>query len=309
MPWFKKSASPIPAALAPGDEVVAKFHGYRDNPDGPDNPWFSGTVREVDEEAGTCEVVFCDGDVSVALTADEVLLAPGRAEDYGKGSKRGSKPDGAKPVRIGPKDLRTGDEVVAKFDQYRGNSDNPWFSGLVTDIDDDEHTCEVTFCDGDVSRNLQAHEVLFAPGRDEDYGKGAKRGLKPDVVCEVRIGPGGGKKMRYVQTEQELQALVDEKGVILIFSASWCPPCKKLKKRLMEERIAKELEKFVHFAVVDVDESKALSRKYEIEAMPTIVYLQKTSLVAFDVVVGGRGNLSSTLAEFREVAPELAGVS
>lgn len=44
-------------ALKVADEVVAKYHGYRNNPPS-DNPWFSGTVSDVNRArkkyAATC---------------------------------------------------------------------------------------------------------------------------------------------------------------------------------------------------------------------------------------------------------------
>ena len=116
-------SSSIPRALQIDDEVVAKFHEYRDQEDGPDNPWFSGTVSGTDEEKGTCTVKFCDGDVSVGLFAEEVLYCPGRGEGWGKGDKRGEEPENAEEVRIGKVQIFIDDEVVAKFSGYRGKKE------------------------------------------------------------------------------------------------------------------------------------------------------------------------------------------
>ena len=86
-------------------------------------------------------------------------------------------------VRIGRIQLFVDDEVVAKFHNYRGtDNEHVWFSGTVTEVDPDEDTCTVTFCDGDVSQDLNLDEVLFAPHRAEDWGKG--RGF-------VRTASGG----------------------------------------------------------------------------------------------------------------------
>jgi len=98
---FKLKIPPILHALQANDEVVALFHGYRGKPVGTTkNPWFSGTVKKVNADAGTCDVSFEDGDFSHGLTAEEVLFAPGRATDWGKGAKRGGKPQNAVPVQI-----------------------------------------------------------------------------------------------------------------------------------------------------------------------------------------------------------------
>ncbi|CAD7938037.1 unnamed protein product [Amoebophrya sp. A25] len=293
----------LPHALGIGDEVVAKFDAYRGK---DDDPWFSGIVADIDDEEGICTVNFCDGDVSVELSADEVLFAPGRAEDFGKGSKRGATPDSAMAVRIGAIEWRKGHEVVAKFHSYRGKADNPWFSGTVAEVDEEEGTCIVNFCDGDVSICLNETEVLFAPGRAEDFGKGDKRGATPDNAVAVRIG-AGPKGLMHVENEEELEALVREKGVICIFSASWCSPCQRLKKKIADAGLDRELVDYVHFAVVDVDEcKKSLKRRFDVTSMPTTIFLKKGSgLEPFRKEINGisRGMLNT----LREIAPQLSG--
>mmetsp|Transcript_28420 Transcript_28420/g.72126 ORF Transcript_28420/g.72126 Transcript_28420/m.72126 type:complete len:315 (-) Transcript_28420:1060-2004(-) len=304
-----------PHHLQPGDEVVAKFHGYREHPDGPNNPWFSGTVAETDEDEGVCTVNFCDGDVSKDLIADEVLFCPdGRDTDYGKGSKRGEKPIKTRECRIGAMVLQEGHEVVAKFDGYRGKpegADNPWFSGVVSSIDEGNGVCVVTFCDGDVSVDLSAEEVLYAPGREADFGKGDKRGALPKDVCPVRIRYGAtdyAERIMKIKNDTELQELMFEKGVIIIFSADWCAPCQNLKNRILKAGLDKELKDFnVQFAY---SESKELKRRYEVQALPTTVFLKKKAGLQpylganeeYDVYVGSS---KSMLEDFRNVAAEL----
>ena len=67
-----------------------------------------------------------------------------------------------------------------------------------------------------------------------------------------------------------------DSGVVLAdFSASWCAPCNALKpqfaKASADERV---VERGVKFVVVDVDKNPALSAKYKITSLPTILYLE-----------------------------------
>lgn len=71
--------------LQPGDEVVAKYSGFRGK---SDNPWFAGTVEAVNGDR--CTIQYEDGDRSEDVMEDEVMYAPGRHARWGKGQHRGN---------------------------------------------------------------------------------------------------------------------------------------------------------------------------------------------------------------------------
>jgi len=105
--------------------------------------------------------------------------------------------------------LHVGDLVVAKWPAYRGNDDhtheslvagkdNPWFAGNVTAIDRKRMRCTIhyvkEFCRGEGGKtctnshgDVQEREVLYAPSRDDDWGKGHLRGnfIAPDGAKRV----------------------------------------------------------------------------------------------------------------------------
>ena len=62
-------------------------------------------------------------------------------------------------------------------------------------------------------------------------------------------------------------------GITLIdFTARWCGPCKQLKPVLAA--LADEYAGRVRIVVVDVDDEPALTQRYDVRAMPTLVVLR-----------------------------------
>lgn len=58
---------------------------------------------------------------------------------------------------------------------------------------------------------------------------------------------------------------------VIDFYATWCGPCKALAPML--EQLEKKYSGKIKFTRVDVDEQPDVAQKYNIEAMPTLVYL------------------------------------
>ncbi|XP_021759897.1 thioredoxin H-type 1-like [Chenopodium quinoa] len=72
-----------------------------------------------------------------------------------------------------------------------------------------------------------------------------------------------------------------DKLIVIDFTASWCPPC-----RFIAPILAEYAKKFPHvvFLKIDVDELKSVAEQYEVEAMPTFIFLKDGNVV--DKVVG-----------------------
>ena len=69
----------------------------------------------------------------------------------------------------------------------------------------------------------------------------------------------------------------DGKPMVVAFTASWCGPCSKMKSStLSDTEVKKELEDNFHFYLMDVDEQKALSKKFGISSLPTLKVIDKT---------------------------------
>lgn len=67
-------------------------------------------------------------------------------------------------------------------------------------------------------------------------------------------------------------ALEGDKLVLVDFMATWCGPCQKMKPSI--KKLREELKDKITITEVDVDERKDLSAKFEIEAMPTLVFFK-----------------------------------
>ncbi|XP_047175491.1 thioredoxin H-type 2-like [Vigna umbellata] len=95
------------------------------------------------------------------------------------------------------------------------------------------------------------------------------------------------------------------KLIVVDFTASWCGPCRFIAPILVE--IAKRLP-HVTFLKVDVDELESVSKEWEIEAMPTFLFLKEGKLV--DKVVGAKKEeLQMTITKHANAAAAAAGSS
>lgn len=80
-----------------------------------------------------------------------------------------------------------------------------------------------------------------------------------------------------IDTPQQLATIIKEKKLCaLLFSATWCGPCRMTKPVFKE--LASEYQGQITFALIDVDNkaTKKVCSDYSIRSMPTIVLLDKT---------------------------------
>ncbi|KAF6144117.1 hypothetical protein GIB67_004790 [Kingdonia uniflora] len=86
-----------------------------------------------------------------------------------------------------------------------------------------------------------------------------------------------------VWKEQFDKGKESKKLVVVDFTASWCGPCRFIAPILIE--LAKKMPNVI-FLKVDVDELKPVAEEWQVNAMPTFIFLKEGNLV--ETVVGAR---------------------
>ena len=64
---------------------------------------------------------------------------------------------------------------------------------------------------------------------------------------------------------------------VIMFSASWCPPCQRTKPVFVALR---QEVKDIQLEIVDIDEAKNLAEQFDVRAVPTFVLLNDDKEVA-----------------------------
>src|SRR4029434_2852481 len=65
------------------------------------------------------------------------------------------------------------------------------------------------------------------------------------------------------------------KLLLLDFTATWCPPCKMMEKQTWpNENVGAWVEAHAVAIQVDIDKAQELAQKFDIQAIPTVVFLR-----------------------------------
>jgi thioredoxin-related protein len=100
------------------------------------------------------------------------------------------------------------------------------------------------------------------------------------AACSVALAadfPEGSPPFASKLSDALAKAQAENKPVIAVFSAVWCPPCQMMKKEVYPSaEIKKFHDKFV-WAYIDTDEKSnaADAQKFKVEGIPHIEFLSK----------------------------------
>jgi thioredoxin 1 len=74
------------------------------------------------------------------------------------------------------------------------------------------------------------------------------------------------------------EVLQSPEPVLVDFWATWCPPCRRLSPKV--EELAQEYQGRLRVAKIDVDSNQDLAARYQIQAMPTLLFFKKGEVQA-----------------------------
>jgi thiol-disulfide isomerase/thioredoxin len=98
------------------------------------------------------------------------------------------------------------------------------------------------------------------------------------LVPGARAGEDAAKKHGPIPWTESLatarkRAAKEKKVILADFWAEWCGPCKKMLVTTYKDKdVVARAKQFVP-ALIDFDKNKELAKKYQIEALPTLLFL------------------------------------
>ena len=93
-------------------------------------------------------------------------------------------------------------------------------------------------------------------------------------LCIICVMPNTLGATQEIQSLQQLQQIQKEHPVVLLFTADWCPICQRIKEPFHKISKNKNFTD-IRFIIVDVETGNQIARKYKINSIPHIKYIQK----------------------------------
>ena len=81
--------------------------------------------------------------------------------------------------------------------------------------------------------------------------------------------------------------VLHKKGIVMAyFWASWCGPCKMIRSEI--ENVAEKMASIVHVVCINVDVRQEIAEKYDIMAVPTLLFFK--DVASYDWIYVTRRN-------------------
>lgn len=87
-----------------------------------------------------------------------------------------------------------------------------------------------------------------------------------------------------------------DQPALIVFSASWCPPCKKLAPVL--DKMHDKYGKKVHIYKVDTDKEGALAKSFNVSSIPSLLFITKSGEVKRAVGALSQEELEEQITSF-----------
>lgn len=83
--------------------------------------------------------------------------------------------------------------------------------------------------------------------------------------------------LKELRNLKELDYLIEKENKIILidFYANYCNPCKMIEPIFKNYSLNEELNKYIIFIKIDVDEAEDIAEKYNISSMPTFTAFYK----------------------------------
>jgi thioredoxin 1 len=101
---------------------------------------------------------------------------------------------------------------------------------------------------------------------------------------------------RIGENQFDAEVIQSSSPVVADFYATWCGPCKILSPRL--DQLAGSFTNRVQFLKINVDEAPTLSRRFDIQGIPTLVFFKNGKVVDRIVGLPAADDLKARLESF-----------
>lgn len=103
--------------------------------------------------------------------------------------------------------------------------------------------------------------------------------------------------MKEIKSNNFKESVLDSEGIVLVdFSATWCGPCK------MQKPVLEKLDEDSDFPIysLDVDLSPDVAGKYNVNAVPTLIFFKDGKLAETLVGFQAREAIEKTVENLRK---------
>jgi thiol-disulfide isomerase/thioredoxin len=138
--------------------------------------------------------------------------------------------------------------------------------------DDAKTVCEQQTHDVDLKAKRKESKKVSSADSTAKFIKVSSAAVQVEVTDE-----SSGYLAASVAPVRTLAQSTTDKPTLLVFSAPWCPACIRLKSETLNQPGIKKLLKKVHVNYLNIDlvEHEAVSNKYNVKAIPTMILLSK----------------------------------
>lgn len=90
--------------------------------------------------------------------------------------------------------------------------------------------------------------------------------------------------MKYVESKQEFEQLLNNRVLVVDFYADWCGPCRMLGPTI--EELASEYAGNAEIVKLNVDNVEGVAERYGVQSIPTVIFFKNG--VEVDRIIGYR---------------------